>query len=208
MRIEAADSLSEPGITITREEFLIDPIRLMWQHDVQLEWIMEAYRTNKEFRNNVWYGLSRSVTKRGNFSLAGGWLQIFSSILEEDEVTTLYEAIRQGSQRLELEWRPEFVEAFPHCRDVLPKVDFEEIKCYWEQTLFHAIWDRDLSQVKQAVEELRRAGIPLNSLEKLAPEALEDGEVAYQSDGLSLRETAARLEEQEIEEYLRAAGME
>jgi hypothetical protein len=120
VRIEAADVLRQPGVTVTREAFLADPSRLVWQDGVQPEWIAEAYRANEQFRENVLYALSRSVSKRGDFSLAAGWLQILSPALSETEAVKLYEEIRDRSQRFESEWRTEFEQAFPAHVHALP----------------------------------------------------------------------------------------
>lgn len=66
------------------------------------------------------HALARSVSKNGDFFLAQSELASLAGRLGDAEVVSLYEFIRDTSMRLELEWRPEFVAAFPLQRGMLP----------------------------------------------------------------------------------------
>jgi hypothetical protein len=66
------------------------------------------------------HALARSVSKNGDFFLAQSELASLAGRLGDAEVVSLYEFIRDTSMRLEREWRPEFVTAFPLQRGVLP----------------------------------------------------------------------------------------
>jgi hypothetical protein len=169
-----------------------------------------ALWTDEQQREAAIYEMIRSVRKIGDFRQTAwlNWLAVPGG-LSTAEVVALYETIRQECQRPELEWRPEFEAEFDHCRTALPAVSAAEVQNFWEQTLFEAIVvDRDLSQVKRGVEALQRAGIPLGALGRFAPEAVEEGMVAFASDGLSLRELAARVGAWEIEKFLQSSGAE
>jgi hypothetical protein len=68
-----------------------------------------------------WQALIRSVSKFGDFDLAGEELvDELSEILSDQEAVTLYVAIRDHSHRLEDEWRDEFIDAFPDSEPLLP----------------------------------------------------------------------------------------
>lgn len=66
------------------------------------------------------HALARSVSKNGDFFLAQSELASHAGRPGDAEVVSLYEFIRDTSMRLELEWRPEFVTAFPLQRGILP----------------------------------------------------------------------------------------
>jgi hypothetical protein len=180
----------------------------MRQHPLSAEEVAALW-ADVPRREAAVYEMIRSVRKIGDFRQTA-WIDrlCVPGGLSTAEVVALYEAIRKGCCRPELEWRPDFEAYFAHCRDALPAVSLEETQNYWEQALFEAIVvDRDLAQVKRGVEELRRAGVLLNSLGRFTPESVEEGIVAYQSDGLSLAEVAARVGDRQIEAYLLAAGV-
>jgi hypothetical protein len=65
--------------------------------------------------------LVRSVSKNGDFLLAQAELDALAGSLEDAEVISLYEYIRDNSMRLEGEWRDEFIEAFPEQESLLPE---------------------------------------------------------------------------------------
>src|SRR5262245_55749615 len=211
-RIEAADVLRQPGRTVTREAFFADPSRLVWQDGVQPEWIAEAYRTNEQFRANIHYALSRSVSKGGDFSLADGWLQLLAPSLSSDEVVNLYEIIRDDSQRLEPEWRAEFEAAFPVQKMALPPIDPWGAQVYWSSMLFRGIIHRDADRVREAVSELRSCGSNFATLPRVEPESIELGYELWLADGrppeegLTLLQVAERVDAPEIIEVLRSSG--
>jgi hypothetical protein len=64
--------------------------------------------------------LARSVSKNGDFFLAQVELDALAGSLNDAEVISLYEYIRDNSMRLEDEWRDEFIEAFPEQENLLP----------------------------------------------------------------------------------------
>jgi hypothetical protein len=68
-----------------------------------------------------WQALIRSVSKTGEFELAEVELDQLSGMLSDREAVSLYKAIRDHSQRLEEEWRDEFIEAFPSSERLLPQ---------------------------------------------------------------------------------------
>jgi hypothetical protein len=212
VRIEAADVLREPGAVVTRAAFLADPSRLVWQDGVQPEWIVEAYRADEQFRDNILYALSRSVSKRADFSLASGWLQILGLALSPDEVAALYGAIRDESARLELEWRPEFEAAFPQAVGRLPPVSREGARNYWEYVLFDAIASSNAAGVRQALTALRGAGISFASLSRFSPESLEMGGPIWweagndPDEGLTLLQVAEKVASAEVRQLVREAA--
>jgi hypothetical protein len=65
--------------------------------------------------------LARSVSKTGEFFLAKEELEQLRGRLERHHVVSLYEYIRDASGRVEYEWRPEFVAAFPEFENALPE---------------------------------------------------------------------------------------
>jgi hypothetical protein len=106
---------------MTKEQFLADPSRLVGQmHEpAPADWIAEAW-SDAQFRENVIHDLVRSVSKGGDFFLAGYWLEVLPTFLSSHEVVALYERIRDESRRLEFEWRPEFERRFTRDADILP----------------------------------------------------------------------------------------
>lgn len=108
---------------MTREEFLRDPVPNMWialgQQEVPPDWIREAWN-NRAFRENITYEFVRGVRKLGDLGDCQYWLGVLPGILTDDEVVSLYIAIRDESHRYEDEWRGEFEAAFPNVVDKLP----------------------------------------------------------------------------------------
>jgi len=65
--------------------------------------------------------LVRSVSKNGDFFMAAAELASASHILNLSQAVRLYEHIRDSSDRLEMEWRDEFVAAFSGVESLLPE---------------------------------------------------------------------------------------
>lgn len=63
----------------------------------------------------------RSVSKNGDFFMSATELASASHILNLSQVVRLYEHIRDSSDRLEMEWRDEFITAFSGVESLLPK---------------------------------------------------------------------------------------
>jgi len=126
VKIEASEVLRQPGARPTREQFLADPSRLAFSEGVQPEWVVEAFRTNDQFRENILYALSRSVSKYGDFHLASGWMEMLATGFSPDEVRSLYAAIQERAGRDDAEWRAEFEAAFPGSASYLPELPREE----------------------------------------------------------------------------------
>jgi hypothetical protein len=110
-------------LLVTKDEFLRDPVRVLWaeDQDVPIEWIREAWAI-EAFRDNATYEMVRSVRKNGDFFIAGYWLAVLPAILTEDQVVDLYVSIRDQAHRVEDEWRPGFEVAFRRFADKLPPV--------------------------------------------------------------------------------------
>lgn len=70
---------------------------------------------------NDLYALVRSVSKNGDFFLAAAELASASHILNSSQTVRLYEHIRDNSDRLEVEWRDEFIAAFSGVESILPE---------------------------------------------------------------------------------------
>jgi hypothetical protein len=106
---------------MTKEDFLQDPVTIFWsgKHQIPQQWIKEAWSL-KPFRENATSELIRSVRKNGDFFIAQYWLDLLPSLLSEQEVIELYNAIRDNSGRVEHEWREQFLKAFQQYSDTLP----------------------------------------------------------------------------------------
>lgn len=63
----------------------------------------------------------RSVSKNGDFFMAAAELASSSHILNPSQTARLYEHIRDNSDRLEVEWRDEFIAAFSGVESLLPE---------------------------------------------------------------------------------------
>ena len=106
---------------MTKDDFLKDPSSLVLRmaEPVPADWIAAAW-SDGQFRENVTYALVRSVSKNGDFFIAGYWLEVLPTFLPVEEVVWLYERIRDHSRRLECEWRSEFERAFASHVSMLP----------------------------------------------------------------------------------------
>ena len=106
---------------VSKEQFLADPVRL-WAKTpdpVPADWLAAAW-TNATFREHASYGLARSVSKTGEFTLSGDALAVLPTVLTAQDAEDLYIYIRDTSQRLESEWREQFEATFPICLGRLP----------------------------------------------------------------------------------------
>lgn len=65
--------------------------------------------------------LVHSISKNGDFFLATTELASASQLLTPNQAVRLYEYIRDNGDRLEVEWRDEFITAFPDCESLLPE---------------------------------------------------------------------------------------
>ncbi|WP_156458655.1 hypothetical protein [Ectopseudomonas composti] len=63
----------------------------------------------------------RSVSKNGDFFMAAAALASASHILNPSQAVRLYEHIRDNSDRLEVEWRDDFIAAFSGVESLLPE---------------------------------------------------------------------------------------
>ncbi len=71
-------------------------------------------------RDNLVYGIARYVSKAADLSFSDDLLRLLSSFFTTEECVALYEQIRDNSDRLEDEWRDQFVEYFPQSVRALP----------------------------------------------------------------------------------------
>jgi hypothetical protein len=80
---------------LTKETFLADPSRHWLSPDAVIDetWIGEAWE-NQQFRENLTYLLSRSLSKVGTLYLAGDLPTVLSRVLKETQVRDLYIALR------------------------------------------------------------------------------------------------------------------
>jgi hypothetical protein len=106
---------------MTKLEFLQNPRQLFKAppESVPVEWVAEAWRSTP-LKADITYELTRSVSKNGDFHIAHYWLELLPALLTGEEVLELYMAIRDQSERLESEWRPEFENAFAKHSHLLP----------------------------------------------------------------------------------------
>jgi hypothetical protein len=103
--------------------FLADPLQYTGD-DPPKEWVSEGWR-QAEFQDALVYILARSVGKTGGFALAEDYLRWVSGALTPSQAQDLYGRVRDESERLELEWRPAFQDAFPGVE--LPEAQDEEV---------------------------------------------------------------------------------
>ena len=67
------------------------------------------------------HAIVRSVSKNGDFFIAATQLASASLALNSDQAVRLYEHVRDSSDRLEVEWRDEFIAAFSGIESLLPE---------------------------------------------------------------------------------------
>lgn len=109
-------------MSITEREFLMDPeAAIAGGEEVPADWVRKAWEQHETFREDVAYYLAKSVSTSGNFDGASVWLKTLPAAISAEDAVTLYEEILEQSHRLELEWRPAFVKAFPDAASLLPQ---------------------------------------------------------------------------------------
>lgn len=114
---------------VSESDFLANPEAALAKGErVPIPWMRRAWKEHPTFREDVTYYLARSVSKVGTFELAAEvWLEVLPHALSGDEAAALYADILEQSQRLEFEWRPAFVAAFPSSEPLLPDSRDREI---------------------------------------------------------------------------------
>ena len=158
---------------MTKDEFLRDPYRnaLESGNEIPNEWLEDAWN-GSSLRETLLYDWSRSVSKVGSFRLASDtWIEKIAKILSADEIPTIYEHIRDQSERLEFEWRDEFVKRFsaetillPPSRDAMFIMDalFEVVEKGNGSSLEDLLETaRFMPQARQHLAEERRGGMTL-----------------------------------------------
>jgi hypothetical protein len=110
-------------MTISQKQFFSNPeAAILAGSEVPAEWIQRAWEQHERFREDVVYYLARSVSKTGTFNLAdAAWLKVLPDVLSAEDAAALYLDILEQSQRLEYEWRPAFLAAFPAAAPLLPE---------------------------------------------------------------------------------------
>lgn len=69
--------------------------------------------------------IARSISKNGDFDLVYDEIQALAGRASQEQVVDLYLFIRDHSQRLEEEWRDEFIELFSDFEEALPPLQYE-----------------------------------------------------------------------------------
>lgn len=107
---------------ILKEDFLSDPMKFWSDGDtfIDPEWIAIAWKDCPLLVDAVSYDIARSVSKTGEFNLAISSVDSIRHRLLPDQYLSLYVYVRDESDRLECEWRPEFCRLFPESVSVLP----------------------------------------------------------------------------------------
>jgi hypothetical protein len=211
VRMEASEVLGQLGSRPTREQFLADPSHLAFFEALEPGWIAEAFRTNEQFRENILYALSRSVSKGGDFTLASGSMEMLATSFSPAEVVSLYTTIRDRACRSEAEWRAEFEAAFPGSADYLPELPRVERVRQFYLPLFKAIGACDIARVRELVAEMGRLGIGPDDVrgevlippKGLSPDELADLPVRDITFRLSAAEYAQRIGAAEVLAVLR-----
>ncbi len=108
--------------TIQKAEFLADPTKFWYDGDANIdpEWILDAWNSSPSFVDAVSYDIARSVSKTGEFNLAKLSIEAIRHKLSPNQYVQLYIYVRDESERLEFEWRPEFCRLFPESADFIP----------------------------------------------------------------------------------------
>jgi len=109
--------------TISKEDFLSDPMKFWSDGDnvIDPEWIAIVWTHCPTLVDAISYDIARSVSKTGEFNLAKSSVDSIRDRLTPDQYVSLYVYIRDESDRLEFEWRPEFCRLFPESVAMLPK---------------------------------------------------------------------------------------
>ena len=112
---------------MTRAEFLAAPWPAVraGDNDVPPEWIGDAW-SQRPFRKRVVDEITRSVRLSGDFFAVSHLLTALGQAsLRREAVVELYVAIRDGSERLEADWRGEFEDAFTEHVAWLPPTELD-----------------------------------------------------------------------------------
>lgn len=173
-----------------------------------------ALWADPEVRKKIIHELARSLSKVGSFGLSE-WLDYLSQagVLSNDKAVELYTALRDESGRLELEWRAEFVAAFPHAESLLPPLDVSELRDYWAGRLFNVVFLKcGAEHVSAILRELQSQNVPINSLTRLDISSIQMGGPLWNDDvndpnSISLVQFAEMVENHEAARLLRSAGM-
>jgi hypothetical protein len=113
--------LAYPRASMNEREFLSDPeAAIASEAEIPSQWVGRAWREHEEFRENVVYYLAQSISGDGTFNSASAWMRLLPQALTAEEAAHLYAEVLEQSHRLELEWRPAFIRAFPAAEELLP----------------------------------------------------------------------------------------
>jgi hypothetical protein len=140
---------------VTKDEFLANPIVVLahGRADIPREWIAAAWQ-QPLFREYIIDLTIRSVVKTGTPGLAVEWLELLPGALSGQQVAELYVTIKEGTERSETEWRPDFESLFPNDLDALPPVDIQrEIDNTIVELIFY-IGLRRIANVRAAVNRI------------------------------------------------------
>ena len=93
------------------------------------------WRDGPPWRKEVFIkGIARYVSKAASLAVSDTELRALREFFTVPDMVYLYEQIRDTSQRLEFEWRDEFLRYFPAAKDALPPMEVtEEEYERWEQ---------------------------------------------------------------------------
>jgi hypothetical protein len=151
---------------VRRTVFYADPIgTLAKDPNVPHSWIRQAWASNAGyFREIVTEELARYVSKYATMSMHENWTSVLSKALSCDQQVELYVNVRDLSQRLEPEWRQEFMRLFPSCIAALPPPDQEGVSIYYCIELFQSIADNDSTSLARLLTEINQHGLQLEAM--------------------------------------------
>jgi len=78
------------------------------------------------FRRFVFEGIARKLNRSGTLEPCAEELALLGEALSRKWLLALYDHLRDQSTRMEVEWREEFEELFPHLLDDLPPIDLPD----------------------------------------------------------------------------------
>jgi hypothetical protein len=164
---------------MNKEAFFADPITMLARADVFPTWIQEAWTTDAaRFRTRVTEELARTVSKYATMAGHENWTSVLSNALSQEQLSELYQNIRDESLRLEPEWRSEFIHVFPRSSGVLPPPDPVGLRIYYTIELFRLVEVNDSTALQQLLDEIRQQG--------LHPETMSLTEVELEQIGVAL----------------------
>lgn len=76
----------------------------------------------KFIESEVAYEINRWLSKSGEFIYGKDILKDLSTKLTKEEIIEVYEYFRDESERVENEWREDFIALFPSIKDELPEI--------------------------------------------------------------------------------------